>query len=195
MDTIGYGAYTGWMDPALLLVRVVVGGLLMGHGAQKLFGWFGGHGLAGTGGWLESMGMRPGWIWATTAGLGEFGGGLLLALGFLSPLGSIMIVAVMAMAWAKTHWGKPIWVTEGGAELPLVNMAAALAIALGGPGRISVDHALGIRTPFWLVALVAAGAAASVVLGAMMKPAPAEPGLRAVPREEEEAPEERRVAA
>src|SRR6266545_3668574 len=121
-------------DWGLLVLRLVVGGLLMGHGSQKLFGWFGGQGLTGVGGWMESMGLRPGKLWATIAGLGEFGGGLSLLLGFLNPLGSIAILSVMVMAWAKVHWGKPIWSDKGGAELPLTNMAAALAVAFAGPG-------------------------------------------------------------
>lgn len=152
------------------MLRVVVGGLLMAHGSQKLFGWFGGHGLAGTGGWMESMGMRPGKLWAALAGLGEFGGGLLLLLGFLTPLGSIAVISVMAMAWLKAHLGKPIWAQEGGAELPLVNVAAALALALAGPGEYSLDAALGIALPSWLVAIVAIFAAVTVIAGAMMRP-------------------------
>ncbi len=182
------------IDVGLLLLRLVVGGLLIGHGAQKLFGWFGGHGLAGTGMWLQSMGMRPGPFWAMMAGGGEFVGGLLIALGFLNPVGSIAVIAAMAMAWIKAHAGKPIWVTEGGAELPLVNIAVALAVALAGPGYYSLDHQLGISLPAALVALVAIGAAATVLIGAMMRPAEA-PATREVPREEEEESERLRRAA
>lgn len=163
---------TNW---GLLLVRVVVGGLLMGHGSQKLFGWFGGYGLAGVGGWMESMGLRPGRTWAAVAGLGEVVGGALLLLGLLNPLGSIAILSVMAMAWVKVHWGKPIWVDKGGVELPLTNMAAVLAVALAGPGAYSLDKVLGIALPAWLVAVVAIGAALSVIAGAAMRPAPARP--------------------
>src|SRR6476659_3987801 len=102
---------------ALLCVRLTIGSLLAGHGAQKLFGWFGGHGLQGTAGWLESIGLRPGKPWAIAAGLSEFGGGLLTMLGFLNPVGSLGVAGAMGMATAKVHWGKPIWVTSGGAEL------------------------------------------------------------------------------
>src|SRR5215217_2011540 len=100
-------------DLALLLVRVVVGLLMAGHGAQKLFGWFGGPGLAGITGWLGSTGMRPAGFWAFMAGLSEFGGGLLLALGLLSPLGALGIIAAMIMAIIKGHWGKGIWAHSG----------------------------------------------------------------------------------
>ena len=138
---------------AALVLRGVLGGLLAGHGAQKLFGWYGGHGLQGTGGFMESLGLRPGRPWAVLAGLSEFGGGVLTILGFLSPLGPIGVIASMAMATTKAHWGAPIWVTEGGAELPVTNMAASTALILNGPGKYSLDRALGIRLPGWLAPL------------------------------------------
>ncbi len=106
-------------DVGLLILRLTVGGLLSGHGSQKLFGWFGGYGLKGTAGWLESMGLKPGHLWATGAGASEFGGGMLTTLGLFHPLGPIGTIAAMIMATAKAHWGKPIWVSEGGAELPV----------------------------------------------------------------------------
>src|SRR5579872_5084108 len=112
-------------DIGLLILRLAVGGLLAGHGSQKLFGWFSGPGLKGTSGWLESMGLKPGTPWATAASTSEFGGGMLTALGFLHPLGPIGTMGAMIMATAKAHWGKPIWVTRGGAELPVTNMATA----------------------------------------------------------------------
>lgn len=147
---------------ALLVLRVTVGGLMAGHGAQKLFGSFGGYGVQGTGGWLESMGLRPGRPWAYAAGLSEFGGGMLTLLGALNPLGPVGIISSMAMATAKVHWGKPIWVTAGGAELPVVNAAAATVIIIAGSGDYSVDRALGVRLPKW-VALPALGVAAGVM--------------------------------
>src|SRR3954454_7675468 len=82
------------MDTGLLLIRIVVGLLLVGHGTQKLFGWFGGHGLEGTGGFFEKLGYRPGKVWAAVAGMSETGGGLLLALGLFTPLASAMIIGV-----------------------------------------------------------------------------------------------------
>src|SRR5215210_7559944 len=98
-------------DLALLILRLTFGGLMAGHGSQKLFGWFGGHGLKGTTGWLESMGFRPGKPWAILASLSEFGGGVLTALGALNPIGPLTTMGAMEMATAKVHWGKPIWVT------------------------------------------------------------------------------------
>jgi putative oxidoreductase len=159
-------------DLRLLAVRLTLGGLMAGHGAQKLFGWFGGHGLSGVAGWLESLGLRPGIRWALAAGLSEFGGGLLTALGLLNPLGPIGIVSAMIMATVKGHRKLPIWVTEGGPELPVIYGVGALALGLAGPGRYAVDHALGIRVPPALVALAAAAAAAGVALGVMSRPEP-----------------------
>jgi putative oxidoreductase len=134
---------------ALLIIRTTVGGLLAGHGAQKLFGAFGGGGVEGTAGWLESMNLRPGHDWALAAGLSEFLGGLLTALGALNPLGPILAMSSMLMATLKVHLGKPIWVTSGGAELPLTNIAVLSGLFVAGPGRYSVDRLLGIRIPRW----------------------------------------------
>jgi putative oxidoreductase len=131
----------------VLIVRLVVGGLLAGHGAQKLFGWFGGAGIEGTAGWMESMRLRPGTAWARLAGGSELGGGLLTALGFLNPLGPIAAMGAMSMAWAKVHLGNPVWSTKGGAELPLTNIAVLSALTVAGPGRLSLDSLFGIRVP------------------------------------------------
>jgi putative oxidoreductase len=144
-------------ETAAAFVRVVQGSLMAGHGAQKLFGSFGGPGLEGTRGMMEMMGMRPGRPWAYIAGLSEFGGGVLTALGLLKPLGPLGIIGSMAMATRKAHWGKPIWVTEGGAELPVLNMAVSTALMIREPDAFSLDRALGIRLPAWIgpVGLVA----------------------------------------
>ena len=140
-------------DSATLLVRLVQGSLLAGHGAQKLFGHFGGPGMEGTSGFMEMLGLRPGRPWAFLAGLCEFGGGVLTALGLLNPLGPIGVIASMSMATAKAHWGKPIWVTEGGAELPVTNSAISAALLLTGPGKYSLDRAFGVRLPAWIAPL------------------------------------------
>jgi putative oxidoreductase len=165
-------------DLGLLILRVATGGLLAGHGAQKLFGWFGGYGLQGTGGWLESLGLRPGNRWAYAAGASEFGGGLLTLLGLFHPLGPITTLAPMSVAVGKVHWGKPIWVTEGGAELPVTNLAVGVGLALAGPGRYSLDRVFGIRLPWALTALAAAatGAGTALVLGS--QPTPSEMAQR-----------------
>jgi putative oxidoreductase len=124
----------------------VVGGLFMGHGSQKLFGWFGGHGLEGTGGFMSSIGYRPGRRMALVGGLVEFVGGLLLALGFLTPLGAVLIVGQMAAATLAVHIDKGLWNQNGGYEYPLVLAVVALAVTFAGPGTISVDSALGIES-------------------------------------------------
>src|SRR5262244_2515341 len=117
------------MPLTLLVLRLTVGLLLAGHGAQKLFGWCGGGGLRATASWLATMGFRPAVAWAALAGVLEFGGGLLFALGLFSPLGSLMIAASMLTAIAKVHWPK-LWATTGGFELPLVNLAVVTAVGL-----------------------------------------------------------------
>lgn len=150
----------------VLIVRLVVGGLLAGHGAQKLFGAFGGGGLRGTGQWMESLRLRPGDLWARIAGGSELGGGVLTMLGFLNPVGPVAAMGAMAMAWAKVHLGKPVWVTTGGAELPLTNIAVLSALTLAGPGRLSVDGLLGIRLPRWIGATALAAMFATLWLGA-----------------------------
>ncbi|OLC00920.1 MAG: DoxX family protein [Candidatus Rokubacteria bacterium 13_1_40CM_68_15] len=150
-------------DVALLILRIVTGCLLIGHGSQKLFGWFGGPGLAGAGAWFESIGLRPGRSWAALAGLTELGGGLLMAVGFLNPLGPIAVMAAMAAAWLKAHWGKPIWATAGGGELPATYLTIALALALAGPGAYSLDASLGVRVPGVVSSVVAILAAIGVI--------------------------------
>jgi putative oxidoreductase len=123
---------------------------MAGHGAQKLFGSFGGPGLEGTSGFMEMLGMRPGRPWAYLAGLSEFGGGVLTALGLLNPLGPLGVIGAMSMATRKAHWGKPIWVTEGGAELPVLNIAVSTALMIREPDKYSLDRILGIRLPAWV---------------------------------------------
>jgi putative oxidoreductase len=136
-------------DLATLLVRGTVGGFLAGHGAQKLFGAFGGPGPDRFGAFLEQLGLRPGRPWAILAGVSEFGGGVLTALGALNPVGPVMAMGSMLMATLTVHEGKPVWVSSGGAELPLTNLAVQGGLILGGPGALSVDGLLGIRTPRW----------------------------------------------
>ena len=132
------------MELGLLLIRVVVGVLLAGHGAQKLFGWFGGHGVEGTGRAFETMGLRPGRAHATVAGMAEFGGGALLALGLLTPLAAALIGATMLVASLTAHRGKGPWSTNGGWELPATFAAVAIGLAFNGAGQWSLDNALGL---------------------------------------------------
>jgi putative oxidoreductase len=132
------------MNLGLFVLRLVVGLLFAGHGAQKLFGSFGGHGLEGTAGFFEAIGLKPGHIHASAAGVLEFAGGILLALGFLTPLASAMLIAVMTAAVIIVHGPKGIWSTNGGYEYNLVLAAVAFALAAAGVGAWSIDHALSL---------------------------------------------------
>ncbi|MBV9689096.1 MAG: DoxX family protein [Ktedonobacteraceae bacterium] len=137
----------------LLLLRVVVGLVIAGHGSQKLLGWFGGQGFDNTVGWLKSQGFKPAWLWTLFATIGEFGGGLLLALGLLTPLAAIVIFAAMFMAVIKVHWANGFWNAKGGYEFPLVLLVAAVAIGLVGPGSYAIDTLIGFVLPVPLFAL------------------------------------------
>ena len=125
-------------DLALLVVRLVVGALFMGHGTQKLFGWFGGHGLAGTGAFFDSLGIRPGHTMALAAGFSEVAGGLLLVLGLFLPLAAVLIGGAMVVAIAKVHGKNGVWAQNGGFEYNLVLLVVVIALAALGPGSLSL---------------------------------------------------------
>jgi putative oxidoreductase len=131
------------MELGLLIIHVTVGVLLAGHGAQKLFGWFGGHGVQGTGGFMEQLGMRPGRHMALAAGASEFFGGVLLALGLVTPLAAVVIGSTMFVAARTAHAGKGPWATNGGWELPLTYGIVAIGLAFNGAGQWSLDNAIG----------------------------------------------------
>lgn len=136
------------MDVALLILRLIVGLYLAAHGAQKLFGWFNGPGLKGAEGFIGGMlGFRPASFWAPALAIAETGGGLLFVLGFLSPLGALGIIASQLTATMIVHWAKGPFNTEGGYEQTLTNLGVAVAVALAGPGRYSVDRLFGISLP------------------------------------------------
>jgi putative oxidoreductase len=143
------------VNSGLLLVRLILGGSLAAHGAQKLFGWFGGYGLSGTGGFMESLGFRPGKLFALASGLCEAGGGVLVILGFLNPLGSGLILISMVVAMGAVHWKNGFFVMNNGVEMPLAWATCAVAVAFAGPGGYSLDSAFGIAlgTP-WVVRTV-----------------------------------------
>ncbi|HEU5476946.1 MAG TPA: DoxX family protein [Gaiellaceae bacterium] len=149
-----------------LMLRATIGGYFFGHGMQKLTGWFGGHGPEGTGQFFEQVGLRPGRESALVAGAAEAGGGSLLVLGLFTPAAAGMLTGVMTNAIRHVHWKNGFWNTEGGIELPVVILGALAALADSGPGRFSLDEALGIRLrgPVVTAAAMGAGAAGAVYL-------------------------------
>jgi putative oxidoreductase len=162
------------ISAGLLIGRLVVGPGLAAHGAQKLFGWFGGHGLDGTAGYFESLGFRPGRLFAALAGFGEFVGGLLVALGFLGPVGPALVFAVMLVAMMQ-HWQNGFFAMKDGIELPLLYATAGLALAFTGPGLYSLDAVLGLGESDARVELIAIaiGALGAVSTLALRRPGPA----------------------
>jgi putative oxidoreductase len=175
------------VDEGLLILRIVVGALFVGHGAQKLFGIWGGNGLQATAGFFESkLGLRPGRFHATAAGLNELAGGALLALGLLMPLAALLLVATMTAAVVTVHGPKGPWSSDGGYEYNLVLAAVAFAVVATGPGTLSVDHALGIDANGigWALAALAigiAGGLAAVASGRMARRPEASGGGSGVP--------------
>jgi putative oxidoreductase len=163
-----------------LLLRLVVGGLFIGHGAQKLFGWFGGHGLDATAQGFEHLGLRPGRRNAIAAGGAEAGGGALLAAGLATPLAASVLIATMLTAIYRVHAKNGPWASNGGYEYNLVLIAAVLALAELGPGEISLDAARGKeRSGFgWALASLFAGGlgAMGAHAAATAQPAPPETG-------------------
>ncbi len=147
------------MDLGLFLLHAVVGLFFVGHGAQKLFGVFGGHGLEGTAGFFDSLGLRPGRVHATAAGLSELVGGALLALGLFTPFAAALIVATMVAAVITAHLGKGPWNTDGGWELNATYAVAAVALAGAGAGGWSLDAAfdLDLAGTGWALAALGAG--------------------------------------
>jgi putative oxidoreductase len=153
------------VETGLLILRVVVGLTLAAHGAQKLFGWFGGPGLTGTGQFFVQMGFRPGRLQAALAGTAELGGGLFLVAGLLTPAVAAAAVAVMFVAMVSVHLKNGFFVHNGGYEFTLVLGGAALTLAFTGPGALSLDRALGISWSgdAWGLAALATGLAGGAV--------------------------------
>jgi len=146
---------------------------LAAHGSQKLFGWFEGPGRAGTTGMFTKLGFRRPTTMALLAGAAEFFGGLLFALGLLTPFAAIALVVVMLNAIVTVHWQKGFFVTAGGYEYNLVLLTALLLITEQGPGKASLDAALGIEKSGsgWAIAELAAGAAGSALSGKLAETA------------------------
>lgn len=147
------------MEIGLLVLRVVIGALFVGHGTQKLFGWWGDRGLDGTSGFMESLGYRPGREHAIAAGVAEAGAGALLALGLFTPLAAAAVIGVMVNAVVAVHLPNGLWVTNGGYEYNLVLATAALTVAMTGPGNWSLDAAAGweLAGPLWGVVTLLLG--------------------------------------
>lgn len=149
----------------LLVARIVLGLLMTAHGSQKLFGWFGGHGLAATGGMFESLGFRPGKMFAAVAAATEFASGILVVLGLLGPIGPALMISVMIVAGASVHLRNGLFAMSNGIEVPLLYATGAAALALIGPGAYSLDAALGLGN---LSSPVVAGIALAVgILGGL----------------------------
>jgi putative oxidoreductase len=150
----------------VLIARLLLGGLLFGHGAQKLFGWFGGHGLDATAGFFEALGLRPGRQHALAAGASEAGGGALLAAGLCTPIGAAAIIGAMATAIRTVHAPNGPWASNGGWEYPATVIATVAMITEVGPGPLSLDAARGSERSGtgWALAALAAGAGASIIL-------------------------------
>ena len=163
------------MNFGRLVLRAAVGGFFFGHGTQKLLGWFGGPGLDATAQGFEKMGMRPGRRNAIAASVAEAGGGAAIVLGLATPLAASALTATMLTAINRVHLKNGPWVGKGGYEYNVVLIASALSLAETGPGRPSLDHALGIERsgPEWaaLALVLGAGGAAGAHLLASLAPA------------------------
>lgn len=166
------------MAYGLLLLRVVIGGLLLGHGLQKTFGWWDGPGPKGIHGWLAGMGFRFVGLMTLLLILAE-DGGLLFALGFVTPVAALMIVSSQFVAIMTTHWKNGFWNGNRGYEFNVALIAVAAAVAATGPGRFSIDRALGwddnLSGLWWGVGVVVVGflSAAFIVTVLRRKPEPA----------------------
>lgn len=174
------------MDLAMLVLRVVLGLTVAAHGVQKLFGWFNGPGMAGTVGMVRAMGLRRPEVHARLLVLAELGGGLLLAFGFLTPLGAAGVIGSMVGAMATVHWSNGFFAGNGGYEFNLLIAASALAIAIAGPGRVSGDAALGLSLSGarWGLASIAIAVGTAVAVLAQRRPQAAEVAPATVSDEE-----------
>ncbi len=154
------------MKVGRLIARVTVGALFVGHGTQKWFGWFGGPGLDGASGMMDSLGLRPGRRNAISASASEAVGGAMLAAGALTPVAAATLIGTMITAIRTVHLKNGPWATDGGYEYNLVLIALLLALVDGGPGKLSIDGALGIHDTGggWAIAALAAGAVGSTLV-------------------------------
>ena len=161
-------------DLGLVVLRLVIGLIFAAHGAQKAFGWWGGPGYAGWTGALQHMGMRPAPWWALVSTAAEVAGGLLLALGLLTPLAAAALIGQAVVIVFAVHWAKGFWNANGGWEFPIALAAGVVAIALTGPGAISLDAVLGLALaePLQLALVVLAVLGALTALAIARRPSP-----------------------
>ncbi len=166
MSTTTYVTDAVTLGTGLLLARLILGVLMVGHGTQKLFGWFGGYGIAGTAGFFEQLGFRPGRLFVVTASLSEVVSGILIALGLFGPVGPALLLSVMIVAAVSVHWGHGLFAGTNGIEVPLLYATGAVALAFTGYGLFSLDTVLDIGhawTPALKAVALAIGAIAGVV--------------------------------
>ena len=141
----------------LLVLRLVIGLTVAAHGAQKLFGWFAGPGLPGFAATLEQLGVRPGRAWAIVASVAEFGGGLLVVLGLMTPIAALFVAGDLLVAIVTVHLARGYWNHDGGFEYPLVLIGGLVALSLVGPGPASLDRVIQLSLPepaTWLAIVV-----------------------------------------
>ena len=166
------------VDAGLLALRVALGLYMAAHGAQKLFGWFGGYGLNATGEFMVQLGFKPGRAFAAMASATEVASGILVALGFLGPIGPALMVSVMIVAAVSVHWRHGLFAAKNGIEMALLYAAGAFALALTGPGLFSLDVLLDLQG-LWAARLawaaLAIGALGGIANLAARRPAPAVP--------------------
>lgn len=166
------------LSAGLLVLRLALGLYMAAHGAQKLLGWFGGHGFDATGQFMAQLGYRPGRAFAAVAAGTEVLSGLLVAAGFLGPVGPALMIPVMIVAMVTVHWTGGLFATSNGVELPLLFAGGAVALALTGPGAHSLDALLGLghlSTPTLAWTALAAGVLGGVANLAIRRPASAAP--------------------
>ena len=171
---------TDWtaLSSGLLVVRLVLGLYMIAHGAQKLFGWFGGDGVAGTSQFFAQLGFRPARLFVVSASAAELISGSLVLLGFLGPIGPALMLAVLIVAAVSVHWPNGLFVTSNGIEHALIFGAGAFALALTGAGRFSLDALLGIQERFtsnlaWMAIGVAVVGGVVGLIARRPSPAPA----------------------
>ena len=167
------------LSAGLLVARLVIGLSLSAHGAQKLFGWFGGYGLTATGAIFEQLGFRPGRLFAALASWSEVVAGLLIGVGLLGPVGPALMLSGVIVAAVTVHWSHGFFATTNGIELPLLYATVGVVLALTGPGAYSVDALLGLEalgSPALAAVALVGGVIGGIANLAARRPAPSDRG-------------------